>query len=99
MRRNEECSVCRRVTSHKVTQNRSESGKRSTETLTCEAHRNLPDGQLDIRDPRTGRVDHGAASQRQSIAVGKVRWNPESAIIQPNYWIAELLRAGGLCAG
>ena len=54
MRRNEECSVCRRVTSHKVTQNRSESGKRSTETLTCEEHRKLPDGQLDIRDPRTG---------------------------------------------
>jgi hypothetical protein len=46
--------VCRRVTSHKVTQNRSEGGQRSSETSTCEEHRKLPNGQLDIRDPRTG---------------------------------------------
>jgi hypothetical protein len=54
IRRHEDCSVCRRVTSHTVTQNRSEGGTRSSEISTCEEHRNLPNGQLDIRDPRTG---------------------------------------------
>jgi hypothetical protein len=42
------------VTSHKVTQNRSEGGQRSSEISTCEEHRKFPNGQLDIRDPRTG---------------------------------------------
>jgi hypothetical protein len=46
--------VCRRLTSHKVTQGRSGSGKLSSEISTCEEHRKFPNGQLDIRDPRTG---------------------------------------------
>jgi hypothetical protein len=54
IRRDEQCSVCRRLTLHHVTQNRSGGGKRSSEILTCEEHRKHPNGQLDIRDPRTG---------------------------------------------
>ena len=46
--------MCRRVTSHKVTQNRGGGGKRSSEISTCEEHRTFSNGQLDVRDPRTG---------------------------------------------
>ena len=46
--------MCRRVTSHKITQNRSEGGRRSSEISTCEEHRKFPNGQLDVRDQRTG---------------------------------------------
>ena len=46
--------MCQRVTSHKVMASGKGGGDGVSEVSTCEEHRNLPNGQLDIRDPRTG---------------------------------------------
>jgi hypothetical protein len=40
--------MCRRVTSHKVTQDRSGGGNRLSETSTCEGHVKLPNGRPPI---------------------------------------------------
>jgi hypothetical protein len=54
MFRRQPCSICHRATLHEVKQVKSGAGEVLADPAKCTEHREFTNGQIDVRDPRTG---------------------------------------------